>query len=337
MRADRRTVILISLAIVGLMFGSAILVHAQATEAPTTEPITFTPEIPIPGLLSGESTITGTSIVSYVRAIFILFIWTVGILATVMVIYGGIKWVAAAGNPGRINDARDIINNSIIGVIIALASIVLLNIINPNLTNFTGIDLGAIKKINFQTDTIVGENGEGTEGRACVTAVSGRPIRLEIDCVANVAMGWPVGGITNKKITSRVGSRELKVGSNCHPGTDFATENAAGKPVLAVIDGTISQVGLACGESSITLMGTNYHVRYVHVSAVAVAVGQQVKKGDTIGLSGGDPKSSPNVKVCSGGPHVHVEFYSNAGELHDITPCVQNFVERSIPGGQSQF
>ncbi|MEK7637082.1 MAG: pilin [Patescibacteria group bacterium] len=124
------------------------------TTQPTTPPaasaasdaLTFKPELTIPGLLEGVWNISDTTIAEYIRVIFVAFVWAVGILATVMVVYGGIKWVAAAGNPGRINDARGIINDAIIGVLIALVSVVLLNTINPRLTSFRGIGLSYIDK-----------------------------------------------------------------------------------------------------------------------------------------------------------------------------------------------
>lgn len=133
---------------------SAVLVFPLAAQAAGTadKPIEdtslkFTPEITIPGLLDGTWTVSPTSIAQYIRVIFIAFIWFVGTLATVMVVYGGIRWVAAAGNPGRINEARTIINDAIIGVLIALSSVVLLNIINPNLTSFEGIILRQVKYV----------------------------------------------------------------------------------------------------------------------------------------------------------------------------------------------
>lgn len=121
-------------------------VSTSTTVKKPTDPITFTPELTIPGLLDGTWTIDASSIAEYIRVLFIGFVWSVGAIATVMVMYGGIKWVAAAGNPGRINDARDIINNAIIGIVIALSSVVLLNIINPNLTSFTGLNVKGIQK-----------------------------------------------------------------------------------------------------------------------------------------------------------------------------------------------
>lgn len=143
---------------------------SSRAESSVSDKIRFKPEITIPGLLEGEWEIDGTTIAQYIRVMFIVFVWAVGIVATVMVIYGGIKWVAAAGNPGRINDARDIINSAIIGVIIALSSIVLLSIINPGLTSFKGIVLKNVDPKKF----------EYAEGDPNYTQVTGCPGQADI-------------------------------------------------------------------------------------------------------------------------------------------------------------
>jgi soluble lytic murein transglycosylase-like protein len=81
----------------------------------------------------------------YIRTIFIYFIWIVGLLAVVMVIWGGVQWIMAAGNPTRISAAREHVTNAIIGVVIALTSVVLLNTINPNLTNLSNFHLISVE------------------------------------------------------------------------------------------------------------------------------------------------------------------------------------------------
>lgn len=155
---------------------STIGAEPAATPA-HTDALTFTPELTIPGLLSGTWTISPTTIAEYIRVIFVTFVWAVGILATVMVVYGGIRWVAAAGNPGRINDARSIINNALIGVLIALSSLVLLNIINPNLTSFQGINLKTIDKEleEFLTDL---SSTAGQIPRCAKSSVAGEPSKV---------------------------------------------------------------------------------------------------------------------------------------------------------------
>lgn len=109
---------------------------------------TFKAEIPIPGLFS-EQPADGSLLSNYLRAVYIYFIWTVGVLAVIMVMWGAIKWVAAAGNAGQIKDARETITNAVIGIIIALSSVVILNTINPNLTKLSLPDLGHVAPIKL--------------------------------------------------------------------------------------------------------------------------------------------------------------------------------------------
>lgn len=124
----------------------------------------FSPEVPLPNFAGGP--VTPTFIAEYIRAVFVYFIWAVGILATAMIVFGGIKWVAAAGNPGRINDARETINNALIGLVIALTSVLLLQTINPSLTSFRGISLKPVDKclITMLSD-VVKETGTVSETR----------------------------------------------------------------------------------------------------------------------------------------------------------------------------
>jgi hypothetical protein len=136
------TIVLLGLVLV--CGGLATAPHRVSASTVTTVE-SFYPELDIPGVFEGKQDADSTLLGRYVQAIFIYFIWVVGIIATVMVVYGGIKWVSAAGNPGQIKDARDIIDNAVIGVIVALTSVVLLNIINPKLTSFA---LPSFTKIN---------------------------------------------------------------------------------------------------------------------------------------------------------------------------------------------
>ncbi|MBI2984264.1 MAG: hypothetical protein HYY50_01420 [Candidatus Kerfeldbacteria bacterium] len=138
--------LIVMLAIVAALSGPVI---AQSSDTSTSKPIEFTPEVELPGIFSGKQTVDRNFIGTYLRAIYVYFIWAVGAMATVMIVYGGIKWVAAAGNPGRIQDARDVINNAIIGIIIALTSVVLLNLISPRFTIFSLPDLQPVEAKPF--------------------------------------------------------------------------------------------------------------------------------------------------------------------------------------------
>lgn len=127
---------------------------AQSTNGQTATNTTFTPELDLPGVFSGPQTSDSSLLAKYLRAIFIYFIWVVGIIAGAMIVYAGVKWISAAGNPGRIKDARETLNSAIIGVIIALTSVLLLSIIDPRLTKFASLTPGRIATMNLNLDCV---------------------------------------------------------------------------------------------------------------------------------------------------------------------------------------
>lgn len=313
--------------------GTASQVGTPAEPAKQSK-VVFNPEIVLPFFSGGE--VDGTTFARYLRAIFITFIWSVGVLATVMVIYGGVRWVSAAGDAGRINQAKDIVYNAIIGVVIGLTSVLLLNLIDPELVNFRGLSsLGTqqVQPIAFETDAVFGENNEAGPERpdpnnpgktigGCKTK-SGRVIAQENVCVlGGTPFTWPVGNTTHQ-LTSRVGSRKTSVGSSCHPGADFSTGKVTGKPILAPVAGKITHVTPGLGEYIIRLEGNGFYLRLIHIKSPAVQAGITIQQGQLLGYSGGDPNDSAAIRQASGGPHLHLELYTTAGELHDPAPCFQ--------------
>jgi len=78
----------------------------------------------------------------YIIGIYIYFAGVAGILATTMMMYGGIKYIISAGNPAKIADAKDQIYSAMVGLILTLGSYTLLNFINPNMIDLRleGID-----------------------------------------------------------------------------------------------------------------------------------------------------------------------------------------------------
>ncbi len=96
-------------------------------------PIILTPQITIPGFASGKP-VTEDTLGNYFRAIYVYFISSVGAIAVAMIIFGGFRWITAAGNATKIQAAQETINSALIGVVLALTSFLILNTINPNLT-----------------------------------------------------------------------------------------------------------------------------------------------------------------------------------------------------------
>lgn len=95
----------------------------------------------IPGL----STTDPTSLVDYFQAIFTFAIAAAGILALLMIMFGGFQYMTAGGNESRTGDAKNRIKNAILGLILALTSYLILSTINPDLV---AIKLTGLEKIN---------------------------------------------------------------------------------------------------------------------------------------------------------------------------------------------
>ncbi|WP_326551444.1 M23 family metallopeptidase [Micromonospora sp. NBC_01813] len=87
-----------------------------------------------------------------------------------------------------------------------------------------------------------------------------------------------------------------------HAGVDLALP--AGTPVLAAGAGTVSVAGWAYTGYGISVVidhGDGILTHYAHLSATAVAVGDQVSPGDVIGAEGSTGDST--------GPHLHFEVH----------------------------
>lgn len=71
----------------------------------------------------------------YILTIYNFAVAAAGILAVVVIMYGGLVWASSAGNEQTITSAKETILSAIIGLIIILGSYTLLNYINPQLLN----------------------------------------------------------------------------------------------------------------------------------------------------------------------------------------------------------
>ncbi len=57
-----------------------------------------------------------------------------GFAAFAMLVKGGFMWLSSAGNPSVLAEAKDVITSAILGLMIILASFLILQVINPELT-----------------------------------------------------------------------------------------------------------------------------------------------------------------------------------------------------------
>jgi len=66
--------------------------------------------------------------------IYTFSIITAGILAFILIIWGGIKYISNATNPGRMSDAKEQIGMAFLGLLLILGAWMIVNTINPDLT-----------------------------------------------------------------------------------------------------------------------------------------------------------------------------------------------------------
>lgn len=118
--------------------------------------------------------------------------------------------------------------------------------------------------------------------------------------------------VTSPFGTARVFNGTLK---SYHGGTDFRA--AVGTSVVAANDGVvvIAKDRYYAGGSVVIDHGEGIYTQYYHLSALNVKVGQNVKKGDIIALSGASGRVS--------GPHLHFGVIVGGVQVNPL-----NFVKK---------
>ena len=120
----------------------------------------------------------------------------------------------------------------------------------------------------------------------------------------------PVGANWRDIITSEFGGRidPFTGQRDGHTGMDLAVPS--GTPIRAALDGTVtrSEYDSSYGYFVMIDHGSGLATLYGHNSRLLVSVGQTVRAGDVISLSGSTGRST--------GPHLHFEVWVN-GERTD--------------------
>ena len=93
----------------------------------------------------GTKTCKVPFIAEYIAAIYKYAIGIVGILAVVVMMWGGVRWMTAGGNASGIGEARSWITAALTGLVLILGSYTILYFINPDLTNLKFIEIKTIK------------------------------------------------------------------------------------------------------------------------------------------------------------------------------------------------
>ncbi len=96
---------------------------------------------------------------TYVSVWYSFIIGGVGIIATVMIMWSGFKWLTSQGNSGKIGEAKEGIQSALIGLALAFLSFTILQIINPNLLS---INTPGLEPVDYKE--LPGSQGTPTSG-----------------------------------------------------------------------------------------------------------------------------------------------------------------------------
>lgn len=82
----------------------------------------------------------------------VIYQWTLGfamILAVLLLVFAGFAWMTARGNKGQIQKAQKIIQNTIVGLALAIGSYFILFLLNPSLVEFQSLVLKKVEEIDL--------------------------------------------------------------------------------------------------------------------------------------------------------------------------------------------
>jgi murein DD-endopeptidase MepM/ murein hydrolase activator NlpD len=134
-------------------------------------------------------------------------------------------------------------------------------------------------------------------------------IAQQRDIYLSTPTGWPVQGV----ISSGFGLREHPVSGEVARHTGIDIRIPMGSAVKATAFGIVSFSGWTSGSGYIVVLehGHGFSTAYAHNKENIVTVGQKVRKGEQIALSGSSGVST--------GPHVHYEVWKDEKQVDPIS------------------
>ena len=132
------------------------------------------------------------------------------------------------------------------------------------------------------------------------------------------SLGFPVLGKSDAAVGSYWGS-DRDGGARRHEGIDIFAKR--GTPAIAAADGFITRTGVTkLGGNVVWLADAAHgqHIYYAHLDQQLVTPGQQVRRGDTLGLVG----NTGNARTTN--PHLHFGIYRSGRGAVDPLPFVRH-------------
>lgn len=101
---------------------------------------------------SDDTSLSCNGLAEYIIAIYRWVIGIAAVLAVLALTWSGVQWMTSGGDSGKIQEARKVMINAIIGLLLALGSYTMLFAINPDLVQFEPLTVKRIAAIDLDMD-----------------------------------------------------------------------------------------------------------------------------------------------------------------------------------------
>jgi len=193
------------------------------------------------------------------------------VLAVIMIMAGGFVWIAAAGDSGKIGQAKKMITGAVVGLILTVGSYVALQTVNPDLVNFTALKIKTVDQrtvdviddYNPETDDAAASGGTpGNAGGSTLPASQLDPIFAKYAPCAGVtpdtlkAIAQAESGLNPTKVNksgytglfqTKAANCPSSVASYCNDLTNPDNNTAAG---AAMIKSSVATISSRCPNAS---------------------------------------------------------------------------------------
>lgn len=237
-------------------------VRATPAEQPF-QPVVPVLGVQIPGLTftpaSRENNVVTVSyLAEYINAGYRYLVGVIMVIAIIMVVWGGFRFLLGSANVGNISKAKETIRDAIVGMLLVIGAFVILETINPATTELRSLELSSTVRQEFNLDLhdVTGETIDATDFQPTSQGGTGSGSRGPYQgCFGQTNAQFPRCPIS---LTSPVASGADPNGKNCRTDRNHNDPRTAefeqrvggyanGTPREKVIK--VAQAAVSCGIS----------------------------------------------------------------------------------------
>lgn len=140
---------------------------------------TITISTSVPGMAANSTSSPG----AFIAGIYQFALMIGGVLAFGIIVFGGVKYMASAGNPSGQSDAKEWIEAALLGLLLLVGAYFILNVVNPQLLN---LKLLPLTPVNIQSSPPSSQPSPSSCGACSATCGNGScPVNNGVQEICN--------------------------------------------------------------------------------------------------------------------------------------------------------